>query len=86
MTIQVPVRLTEEDVAALDDLVEHGRFSTRSDVLRTALAQLLEEERQQAIDDAYRRGYGKYPQEEWIGLDGLALFAAWDAAEGGEPL
>ena len=86
MTIQVPVRLTEEDVAALDDLVEHGRFRTRSDVLRTALAQLLEEERQQAIDDAYRRGYGKYPQEEWIGIAGLAAFAAWDAAEGGDPL
>lgn len=73
-------------MAALDDLVKNGRFATRSDVLRAALAQLLEEERQQAIDDAYRRGYERFPQEEWIGQDGLALFAAWDAAEGGEPL
>jgi len=86
MTIQVPVRLTHEDVSALDELVKHGRFATRSDVLRTALAQLLEEDRQKAIDDAYRRGYERYPQEEWIGLAGLAAFAAFDAAEGGDPL
>lgn len=86
MSIQVPVRLTEEDVSALDTLVEQRKFASRSDVVRAAVARLLEEERQEAIDETYRRGYGKYPQEEWIGVDGLALFAAWDAAEGGEPL
>lgn len=86
MTTQVPVRLTEEDVSALDRLVERGRFASRSDVLRAALSQLLEEERQQAIDEAYRRGYEQFPQEEWIGVAGLTAFAAWDAAEGGEPL
>ncbi len=86
MTIQVPVRLTEEDVSALDALIAEGTFKTRSDILRTALAALLHERRERAIEDAYRRGYGKYPQEEWIGRDGLALFAAWDAAEGGDPI
>ncbi|MBA2460909.1 MAG: ribbon-helix-helix protein, CopG family [Actinobacteria bacterium] len=86
MTVQVPVRLTKEDVSALDALVAEGTFRTRSDVLRAALAALLHERREQAIEEAYRRGYGKYPQEEWIGRDGLALFAAFDAAEGGEPL
>lgn len=86
MTSQVPVRLTEEDVAAVDELVAAGEFQNRSDVLRTALAALLRERREQEIDEAYRRGYGKYPQEEWIGVAGLAAFAAWDAAEGGDPL
>lgn len=86
MTTQVPVRLTEEDVSALDALVEAGEFKNRSEALRAALAGLLRERREREIEDAYRRGYGKYPQEEWIGRDGLALFAAWDAAEGGEPL
>ena len=86
MTIQVPVRLTEEDVAALDNLVEAGEFKNRSEVLRAALDGLLRERREREIEDAYRRGYGKYPQEEWIGRDGLALFAAFHAAEGGEPL
>lgn len=84
--MQVPVRLTEEDVSALDALVESGEFKNRSEALRAALAGLLRERREREIEDAYRRGYGKYPQEEWIGRDGLALFAAWDAAEGGEPL
>lgn len=73
-------------MSALDSLVEQGRFASRSDVLRAAVAQLLEEERQEAIDEAYRRGYGKFPQEEWIGIAGLAAFAALDAAEGGDPL
>lgn len=86
MTTQVPVRLTQEDVAALDDLVEAGEFRNRSEVLRAALDGLLRERREREIEDAYRRGYGKYPQEEWIGRDGLALFAAFHAAEGGEPL
>ncbi len=86
MTIQVPVRLTEEDVSALDELVAEGTFRTRSDVLRAALAALLHEHREQAIDEAYRRGYGKYPQEEWIGRDGLAALEAFHLAEGGEPL
>ena len=86
MTNQVPVRLTEEDVAALDELVRAGEFKNRSEVLRAALAGLLRERREQEIEDAYRRGYARYPQEEWIGIAGLAAFAAWDAAEGGDPL
>lgn len=86
MTVQVPVRLTEEDVSALDALIAAGTFKTRSEALRAALAALLHEQREQAIDDAYRRGYGKYPQEEWIGRDGLAALEAFHLAEGGEPL
>jgi Arc/MetJ-type ribon-helix-helix transcriptional regulator len=86
MTVQVPVRLTEEDTARLDELVERGRFANRSDALRAGLARLLEEERDHEIDDAYRRGYGKYPQEEWIGEWGLAALQAFHDAEGGEPI
>ncbi len=86
MTIQVPVRLTEEDVAALDAIVAAGRFASRSEALRAGLARVLHEERERAIDDAYRRGYGEKPQEEWVGEVGLAGLAAFDRAEGGEPL
>ena len=80
MTTQVPVRLTQEDVSALDALVEAGEFKNRSEALRTALAELLRERREREIEDAYRRGYGKYPQEEWIGEAGLAALAACHAA------
>ena len=86
MTVQVPVRLTEEDVAALDAIVASGRFTSRSDALRAGLARVLHEERQHEIDDAYRRGYEEKPQEEWVGALGLSALAAFDRAEGGEPL
>lgn len=82
MAVQVSVRLTEEDVASLDALVQRGRFGNRSEALRAALAELLREEREREIEDAYRRGYGKYPQEEWIGEWSLALFGAWEPSRG----
>jgi Arc/MetJ-type ribon-helix-helix transcriptional regulator len=86
MTVQVPVRLTNQDVAALDAMVEQGRFANRSEALRAAVAALLRDEREREIEAAYRRGYGEQPQEDWIGEAGLALIAAFHEAEGGEPL
>jgi Arc/MetJ-type ribon-helix-helix transcriptional regulator len=86
MTIQVPVRLTEEDVAALDAIVAEGRFASRSEALRAGLARVFHDEREREIDEAYRRGYGKEPQGDWVGVVGLAGLAAFDRAEGGEPL
>ena len=86
MTIQVPVRLTELDLAALDAVVASGRFASRSAALRAGLAQVLGEEREREIDAAYRRGYGTHPQEESVGEVGLAGLEAFDRSEGGEPL
>jgi len=86
MTTQVPVRLTESDLAALDAAIERGRFANRSEALRAGLARILREERDREIDEAYRRGYGEHPQEEWIGEAGLAALEALDRAEGGDPL
>ena len=86
MTIQVPVRLTDSDVAALDAAIKRGAFANRSEALRAGLESILREEREREIDEAYRRGYGKYPQEEWIGTTGMALLAAFYEAEGEDPL
>jgi Arc/MetJ-type ribon-helix-helix transcriptional regulator len=86
MTTQVPVRLTDRDLAVLDALVAGGRYANRSDALRAALGRLAEEERDRQIDAAYARGYGKHPQEEWVGEAGLAGLTAFDAANRGEPL
>ncbi len=63
-----------------------GRFANRSEALRAGLERVLAEEREREIDAAYRRGYGEMPQEEWVGEIGLAGLAAFDRAEGGEPL
>jgi Arc/MetJ-type ribon-helix-helix transcriptional regulator len=74
------------DVAALDTVVASGRYASRSEALRAGLEWVLSEERQREIDAAYHRGYGVTPQEEWVGELGLAGLAAFDRAEGGEPL
>lgn len=81
MTVQIPARIPEEDAKALDEAVARGAFESRSDAIRQAVDMLLKELREQEIVEAYRRGYGKYPQEEWVGQVGLALFAARVAAE-----
>jgi Arc/MetJ-type ribon-helix-helix transcriptional regulator len=86
MTVQVPVRLTERDLAALDRLIEAGVFQNRSAALRAGLAGVLREHHEQEIEDAYRRGYGEHPQEEWVGTVGLAGLQEFDRAEDGEPL
>jgi Arc/MetJ-type ribon-helix-helix transcriptional regulator len=88
MTFQIPIRIPEDDLAELDAAIARGSFPNRSVALRAGLELLLHEERERAIDDAYRRGYGEHPQEAWIGKDGLALFEALTRAEesGAEPL
>jgi Arc/MetJ-type ribon-helix-helix transcriptional regulator len=86
MTIQVPVRLTDSDLAALDAAIARGRFANRSDALRAGLDRILYEERQREIDETYAAGYAKHPQEEWVGDLGLAGLAAFDKTEGGTPL
>ena len=88
MTVQIPVRIPEEDAEALDAAVKRGAFESRSDAIRQAVDMLLKELREQEIVEAYRRGYDKYPQEERIGQVGLALLAEFVAEEekGQDPL
>jgi len=88
MTMQIPVRISERDMAELDAAIEKGRFANRSEAVRAGVELLLREEREREINEAYRRGYGGHPQEEWLGEAGLAAFAAFVVAEeaGKEPL
>jgi len=86
MTTLVPVRLTDSDLAALDAAVARGSFASRSDALRAGLARVLADDRQRVIDEAYARGYGRHPQEDWPAELGLAGLAAFDSAEGGADL
>ena len=66
---------------ALDDAVARGRFPNRAAAVRRGLELLLREERGREIEEAYRRGYGEHPQEEWVGKVGLAAMAELIAAE-----
>jgi Arc/MetJ-type ribon-helix-helix transcriptional regulator len=86
MSIQIAVRLSEEVLAALDTAVARGRYPNRADALRKGLELLFREERDREIEEAYRRGYGEHPQEDWIGELGVSAFGAFVAAEeAGEP-
>lgn len=84
MTIQIPVRVEETMVAELDRLVSEGRFASRSDALRSALDLLIADEREQAIEAAYRRAHERAPG--LVGDEGLAAFDLWARGEGGAPL
>jgi Arc/MetJ-type ribon-helix-helix transcriptional regulator len=81
MSTQLAVRLSDEDLAALDKAIASGRFPSRAAAVREGLSRLLGEEREREIEEAYRRGYGTHPQEAWVGEVGLAGFAALVAAE-----
>ena len=81
MTVQIPVRIPTRDAERLDAAVAAGHFASRSDALRHGLQLVLQEERNREIAEEYRRGYSEFPQEEWVGQNGLSLFAAWVSAE-----
>ena len=70
----------------MDAAVASGRFASRSEALRAGLELILREQSEREIDEAYARGYGRHPQEEWVGEVGLAGLAALHEAEGGRPL
>ena len=86
MTVQIPIRIPEEDAARLDAIVASGRYASRSDALRQGLERILREERDREIVESYRRAYGEHPQEE--SEHGLLVFAQFDRREeaGEEPL
>ena len=88
MTVQIPVRIPDEDAKKLDEAVARGRFASRSEALREGLTRLLREERDREIAEQYRLAYEKYPQEDWIGEVGLWALTQIVAAEeeGREPL
>ena len=75
MTVQIPVRIPDEDAVQLDRIVSAGRYASRSDVLRSGLELVFRAEREREIAEAYERGYSEHPQEEWIGEAGLWAFA-----------
>lgn len=63
-TTQVAARLEDAVVDFLDDLVDEGRFASRADVVRFAVARLHEAERRRAAGAAIARGYERLPQSD----------------------
>jgi Arc/MetJ-type ribon-helix-helix transcriptional regulator len=54
-----------DDLArSLDELVAAGRFATRADAIRTAISQLLDNERRREIGERIVEGYRTRPQTD----------------------
>ncbi len=74
MTIQIAVRLPEELVKHLDEMIERGRFASRTEAVLTALEQLVADVHEAELDDAIVAGYGAVPDDGEF--DGVAEAAA----------
>lgn len=61
MTIQIAVKLPDELVAGLDELVRSGRFPSRSTGIRRALEVLLRAEERRRLDAAFAEGFRRHP-------------------------
>lgn len=72
---QIAIRLDRGDLEALDAAIAEGRYPNRATAVRGALRMLLAEDRERAIEEAYRKAYAEHPQEEWVGRVGSLLMA-----------
>lgn len=67
---QLVTRVDDQLAADLDGLVEAGVVANRSDAVRLALRQLIDQHRRRAIADEIVAGYRRVPQTdaeiEWV--------------------
>jgi Arc/MetJ-type ribon-helix-helix transcriptional regulator len=64
MTAQIALKLPDGLLARIDALVAAGRFDSRSHVVRAGLDVIIVTEERRSIDEAYRTGYGAYPETD----------------------
>jgi Arc/MetJ-type ribon-helix-helix transcriptional regulator len=80
MSIQVPTRFSEDEIAALDELVREGVGANRSEVIRVAFHNLVEWNRRRRIGEAIAESYRETPQtddeHEWAVANAYALTKA----------
>ena len=73
---QVTLKLPDEEVARLDQLIEAGRFPNRHAALRAAFERLLHAEAEALIDAQIVAGYERVPDGDDEAMDAQALAAA----------
>ena len=61
---QIAVRLPEELLAVLDDLVVRGVYESRAAAVRAGIETVLELDRRRLTDRAIVDGYGRIPHTE----------------------
>jgi Arc/MetJ-type ribon-helix-helix transcriptional regulator len=79
MTTQIAVRIPDEIVAELRQLVDKGLYPTMADAIRDGARRLVHEQRQRAIDEAMIEGYRRIPptaaEQSWADRSGRELIA-----------
>ncbi len=80
MTIQIAVKLPDEIVRTLDQLVAGGAFPNRSQAVRHALEVMVQDQERQRIDASFVRGFAERPEsaEELADATRLAIEAIED--------
>lgn len=63
MTIQIAVKLPDELVARLDELVRGGSIPNRSSGVRRALEVLLAAEEHHRMDELFASGFRRFPDD-----------------------
>jgi Arc/MetJ-type ribon-helix-helix transcriptional regulator len=81
MSVQIAVRLADDELERLDAAIARGAFSSRAEAVRAGLVAVLREEREARIGAAYRRAYATEADDPSVGEAGLQLGAALLAAE-----
>jgi Arc/MetJ-type ribon-helix-helix transcriptional regulator len=64
MSEQIAVRLPDELLASLDELVTGGRFESRAGAVRAAIEELLDRERRHRVGEEIAAGYLRIPQTD----------------------
>ena len=62
--IQIAVRLDDELVAQVDQLVRSGVVASRSQAVRDGLRSLVDQRRRRAVGEAIVEGYRRLPQTD----------------------
>ncbi len=60
-TTQIAVRLPEQQLAVLDDLVERGVYDSRAAAVRAGIDVVAELDRRREVDHAIVDGYRRHP-------------------------
>lgn len=77
MSTQLAVRVTEEQLKALDAFAIARGYANRADAIRGAIADAIALADKEAIDESYRTGYSELPEtaQELAEAHALALAA-----------
>lgn len=61
---QISIRLPDADTTAVDQLIDTGAYANRTQLVTTAVRQLLAAERERQIGEMYRRAYAGRPADD----------------------